>query len=103
MSSITTTHAIPDEVVRYCQSHGLLPYLETALRLVDECFQPIQRLELSVEPDPEVEDEAAVIIDIRVAMTVDEVLKRREMYARRLVDAVPPAVTWEIVLVCNFV
>lgn len=99
MSSITTTHAIPDEVVRYCQSRGLLPHLETALRLADECFQPIHRLAVSVEPDPEVQDEEKVVIDIWLTMSVDEAVGHQSAYNRRWVDLAPPEAINQIVLI----
>ena len=98
MTSVVTSYALPEEVVRYCEQHDLLGHLETALRLAEEYFHPIERLEAEVQPDPEVENEETVIIDIWVRLGIEESIKRKAAWGRRWVESIPPSVIGQIVL-----
>lgn len=99
MTSVMTSYVLPEDVVTYCEQHDLLGHVETALRLAEEYFQPIERLEVEVQPDPEVESLDSVIIDIWVKMSVEEAIKRDALFTRSWVTSVPPVAVAEIILV----
>lgn len=95
MPHLVAPYLVPDDVVAYCAAHQLTPYLEIALRLAEETFAPIERLEVGVEPDPEV-DEEYVVIDLWARLSVDEGISRKERYTHRWVASVPPSVIGKI-------
>ncbi|HEY8751335.1 MAG TPA: hypothetical protein VIM11_25355 [Tepidisphaeraceae bacterium] len=98
MSAIITTHVLSEEVISYCEAHNLLNHLETALRLADECFKPIENLEVSVEPDPEVEGVETVVIDIWIRASVEVGLAQKSAYTKRWITSVPADILGRIAL-----
>ena len=97
MPPTVAPYTIPEEVARYCAANQLTPYLKTALRLAEEVFAPIQRIEVVLEPDPEV-DEEYVVIDVWLDLPVDETITRKQLYTRRWVASIPPSVIGRIQL-----
>ncbi|HEY2586750.1 MAG TPA: hypothetical protein VGI81_13385 [Tepidisphaeraceae bacterium] len=73
---------IPQDVERFCISHGILSDLHLAIRLADETFAPIREWQFSVEVDPETDDDA-VVIDVRASMPVDEAVERHWRFAEK--------------------
>jgi hypothetical protein len=98
MTTITTSLALPEDVARYCEKQDLSGHLESALRLGEEFFHPIERLEVEIQLDPEVENEETVIIDIWVKMSVETALHRDKLFTQRWATSVPPAALKAIVL-----
>jgi hypothetical protein len=102
MSAITT-HVLPEEVVTYCESHDLLGHLEVALRLADDCFRPIERIEVSVEPDPELEGVETVVIDVWTKGSVELGLIHKSDYTKRWVSSAPADVLGRFALILNLI
>jgi len=86
---------IPPEVLAFCSSEQLLPYLLRAIQLAEECFSPISDLELELDADHESGEQRA-IINVAVAMPVDQVLARYSKFTRQWVSDVPPEVRHRI-------
>jgi len=89
MPSVAVPHHVPDSVHQFCASHGLLPHLMTALRLVEKTFSPIHCLQVSVEVDPET-DEEAIVIDLALESRVSQARDQKRVYTRRWVESAPP-------------
>jgi hypothetical protein len=100
MPPVAAPYTIPKEVARYCTANHLTPHLETALRLAEECFAPVQRIEVVLEPDPEVDAEY-VVIDVWTNGSVDEAVSRKEQYTRRWVASIPSWVIGRIRLLSH--
>lgn len=88
----TTTKALgppyPAEVVQFCARHHLLPFLETAVRLAGESFDPLDELRVARESDPETGDEY-LVIDVIGRGTLDSVLQQHRRYTERWVAQAP--------------
>jgi hypothetical protein len=91
---------IPPEVAQFCTANGITGDLRLALQLANEIFAPIDRTRLSLEVDPET-DEETVAIDIFVPLDVDEALRRERAYSIRWVTAATPAARGLIRMLCN--
>lgn len=87
-------------VVTYCDQNHLLEPLQTALRIVECAFGPAAQSRVSLEPDPET-DEEYLVIDVATNLPVDEAVGRKQEYTRLWVQAVPPAVIGKIRLVLD--
>jgi hypothetical protein len=101
MPTTTATAALlPAPVLTYCDQNRLLEPLQTALRLVERAFGPTAQPRVSLEPDPET-DEEYLVIDVATNLPVDEAVGRKQEYTRLWVQAVPPAVIGKIRLVLD--
>ena len=98
MPPVAASYTIPEEVARYCAAHQLTPHLETALRLAEEIFAPIERIEVVLEPDPE-GDQEYVVIDVWPVNDGRDALSKYYDYTRRWVSSIPPAVIGQISLI----
>ena len=87
-SAITLERDLSGPVYQYSLRHHLLPHLQTALGLAESHFSPIQNLDVSVDTDPET-DEEKLVIDITLAMEIDDVLGRKQAYTRDWINAAP--------------
>ena len=100
MSPVAAPYTIPAEVAQFCATHHLASHLETALRLAEEVFAPIQRIEVVLEPDPEV-DEEYLIVDVWPRLSPEEAFSRKPRYTREWVRSVPPSVIGKISLILH--
>jgi hypothetical protein len=100
MPPVTATHVVPDEVAQYCAAHQLSAALETALRLAEETFAPVRRLEVTLEPDPEVNAEY-VVLDVWPGLSAAEAFSRKQRYTHQWVRSVPPSVVGRIRLMLH--
>ena len=89
MPSVAAPRVLPEDVSRYCAAHQLTPYLETALRLAEEAFAPVQRLQITLEADPETGEEY-LVIEVAMGDRGDRVLEQKKRYTRAWVQAAPP-------------
>lgn len=83
----------PQEVWKFALTHELIPHLETAVRLVRECFPTVQKIKLLYEIDWEVSDRSWIAIDIGDIITVgtqEVILERYNRFTREMVRQVPP-------------
>lgn len=91
---------LPATVVAFCAQDNLLPHLETALRLADLHFQQPQDVHVTVDTDPET-DEQTILIDLTIKMPPDEAVERKRAYTRQWVQAVPVDAIGKIRLLFN--
>jgi hypothetical protein len=87
--------AIPDDVLKYCESWGLVPDLYAAFRIAEEAYAPAKGWKIAMEPDPEIEDEY-VVIDVVTSGNLDEVLQKQDTFMHRWSRAANPEATWRI-------
>lgn len=97
------TSAQPDlvlspEVRVFCEKRDLVNYLRVALRLATHLFDPPDKPRVTLETDPETDDES-VVIDIAAPMEVDEAVEKMREYTRQWVQSAPPDVLGLIRLV----
>jgi len=89
---------MPDAVRQFAQKNALVPHLETALRLVHECFPSVKNIQLAYEFDWEVEDENWIAINIQVSGKPDQVLEQYLFFNRQMIQQIPPEKSDKILL-----
>jgi hypothetical protein len=104
IASTETRHSVPpkkvelpriaglpasEEVWRFAQENALAPHVETAVRLAREAFKGIREIKLSYAPDPEIPHWEAIVIDLYVTGSLDELLRADQNYRRAFIAAVP--------------
>jgi hypothetical protein len=92
--------AFPPDVRKFCEDRGILGYLRLALQLATQTFQLHSDPLVTIETDPET-DEEAVVIDVSSPMTCDEAVGRKLQYTRQWVQSVPPDVIGTIRLILS--
>jgi hypothetical protein len=88
LAGLTTS----EEVWRFAVAHDLIPHLETAVRLVRECFPTVRAIKLLYEVDWEVENRSWIAInigDIETVGTQEAILERYDRFTRDMVRQVP--------------
>lgn len=80
---------VPDAVWQFAQNNALVTHLETALRLVHECFPSVKNIKLAYEFDWEVEDESWIAINIQVSGKPDQVLEQYLFFNRQMTQKMP--------------
>jgi hypothetical protein len=80
---------MPDTVWQFARKNALFPHLETALRLVHECFPSVKTIKLAYEFDWEVENESWIAINIQVPGAVDNVLEQYLFFNRQITQQIP--------------
>jgi len=78
-----------DEVWEFAQKHRLAPHLETAVRLVKNTFHDIQRMYLTFEPDPEIQNLDGIAINIKAGGTLKKLVQQDQTFAQRFVQELP--------------
>jgi len=86
-----TELSLPPDVCRFCKDHGILDYLWLALRRAAQKFESTRDPRVTLETDPET-DEEAVIIDLSPPMGCHDAVERELQFTRQWVQAVPPDV-----------
>ena len=92
--------AFPPDVRKFCEDHGILDYLGLALRLATHTFELDGDPRLTLETDPET-DEESVAIDISSQIGCDEALELERQFTRQWVQSVPPDAIGMIRLILN--
>src|SRR5574341_328655 len=80
---------MPDTAWQFARKNALFPHLETALRLVHECFPEVKSIKLAHEFDWEVENESWIAINIQVPGEVDNVLEQYLFFNRQIMQQIP--------------
>lgn len=88
------------DVRAFCEDHGIIEHLRLALRLATETFELDGDPRLTVETDPET-DEESVAIDVLSHMSCDEALDRERQFTLQWVQSVPAPVLGMIRLILN--
>jgi len=92
--------AFPPEVRKFCEDRGVLDYLRLALQIAAQTFELHGDPLVTIETDPET-DEEAVVIDVSSPLSCDEAVERKLQYTRRWVQSVPPDVIGTIRLILS--
>jgi len=79
---------VPDDVLQFCEREGVLEYLRLADELIARHFPDAELLDIAVAEDPETA-ENAVVIDLGVNASPEELLVREDAFTRSWVDRVP--------------
>jgi hypothetical protein len=82
--------AASDEVWRFAARNDLLAHLETAVRLVKECFLQIGKMSFTFEIDPEIENESWISIHAAIKGKLDDLLQQWQAFDRAMVRNLPP-------------
>jgi len=99
-TTVQSTQNVPKDVLAFCSKSNLAPYLDLALQLARECFDPVRRLNLEIEFDPDT-DEERVIVEVGIEMPVNEVLERNSEYTSQWVAQAPLEARQKIRLLYN--
>ncbi|MCI0693325.1 hypothetical protein L0337_15135 [candidate division KSB1 bacterium] len=89
---------MPDTVWQFARKNALFPHLETALRLVHECFPEVKSIKLAYEFDWEIKNESWIAINIQVPGEVDNVLKQYLFFNRQIPQQILPDKSDKILL-----
>jgi hypothetical protein len=89
---------VPDDVLRFAEKHELLPYLETAILLVRECFSSVKKIQLAYEIDWEAENESWIAVNIQAPGKADKVLQQYLRFNQQMIQQIPPAKSDKILL-----
>jgi hypothetical protein len=92
--------ALPPDVRKFCEARGVLDYLNLALRLAAQTFELDGDPRMTVETDPET-DEESVVIDVSSPVGCDEALEQEHQFTRQWVASVPPDVIGTFCLILN--
>jgi len=92
--------APPPDVCKFCDDQGILDYLRLALRLAAQTFELNGDPRLTLETDPET-DEQSVAIDVWSPMSCEEAVERKLRYTRQWVQSIPPNVIGMIRLIVS--
>lgn len=78
-----------EEVWRFAAANELIPHLETAVQVVREAFHKTGKMRFSYQIDPEIENEACVIIHAEVSGTLEELVHQDWAYTKAIVRTLP--------------
>ena len=82
-------YTVSTEVWKFAAAHDLLPHLETAVRLVRECFPTVRKIEFKYVVDPEIANWSWIAIAIKVSGTVEVVLAQMNRFDDEMIKQVP--------------
>ncbi|MCL4706261.1 hypothetical protein KJ068_13920 [bacterium] len=82
-------YQVSREVWQFAVVNDLLPHLETAVRLVYDCFAAVKKIEFVYVIDPELENNSWITIEAAVSGTVEEVLAQTNQFDREMIKQVP--------------
>jgi hypothetical protein len=102
MQPAVAPYTIPEEVARYCAATQLTPYLDTAIRLAEEAFSPVRRLQVSLEADPET-GEDYLFITVAIDDRGEQVLEQKKRFTRAWVQSAPPEIRRKFSISYDFV
>ncbi|MGH7454805.1 MAG: hypothetical protein ACRENG_25840 [bacterium] len=82
-------YAVSNEVWRFAVENDLILHLETAIRLVHECFPTVSEVRLLHEIDWEIEDRSWVTIETKITGTIEDILQQYNQFTVSMVREVP--------------
>lgn len=83
-------YLVPDEVWQFAVQNDLLAHLETAIRLVHECFATVNDVKLAYETDWEIENKNWIAIEIKTVGEIEDILAQYNRFTMQMVRQVPP-------------
>jgi hypothetical protein len=81
----------PEEVWAFANQNDLFLHLETAIRLVHECFPSVKTIKLNYEIDWESENESWIAINIEAPGEVAKILQQYLLFNQRIIQQIPPS------------
>jgi hypothetical protein len=90
--------AVSDEVWQFAAAHDLKPHLETAIRLVHECFPTVSDVQLLYQIDWEIENRSYIVIEIKITGSLPTLLEQYDRFTSQMVRQVPPEKGDKIIL-----
>jgi len=78
-----------EEVWRFIVANELSHHLEAAVRVVREAFHKTGKMRFTYQIDPEIENEACVIIHAEVSGTLEELVREDWAYTKAIVRTLP--------------
>jgi hypothetical protein len=91
-------YAVSDEVWQFAAAHDLKPHLETAIRLVHECFPTVSDVQLLHEIDWEIENRSYIVIEIKITGSIPAILEQYDRFTTQKIRQIPPEKRDKIVL-----
>jgi len=91
-------YAVSDEAWRFAVANDLIPHLETAMRLVHECFPTLSEVQLLHEIDREMENKSWIAIEIKITGSQASILEQYNRFTLQMIRQVPPAKREKILL-----
>ncbi len=91
-------YAVSDEVWQFAVANDLRPHLETAIRLVHECFPTASDIQLLYEIDWEIENRSYIVIEIKITGSIPSLLEQYDRFTTQMVKQVPPEKGEKIIL-----
>ena len=91
---------LPQEVIDFCTQRGLSADLQLAISFAHEFFDPIRKLSVALEIDPETGD-YYVVVNVCRSLPVNEALSRRRVYTTRWVQSASPEAIEKIRMVTD--
>ncbi len=89
---------VSDEAWDFAVANALLPNLETAVRLVHDCFSAVAEIQLLHEADWEMENNSWITIAINVSGTTGQLLEQYHRFTAEMIKQVPPDKSDKILL-----
>jgi hypothetical protein len=90
--------AVSDEVWQFAVANDLIPHLETAIRLVHECFPTVSDVQLLYEIDWEIEGRSYIVVEIKITGSIPALLEQYDRFTTQKIKQVPPEKRGKIVL-----
>jgi len=91
-------NAVSDEVWRFAAANDLKPHLETAIRLIHECFPTLSDVQLLYEIDWDVENRSYIVIEIKIIGSIPALLEQYDRFTLQIIRQVPPEKRDKIIL-----
>ncbi|MCI0696042.1 hypothetical protein L0337_29085 [candidate division KSB1 bacterium] len=91
-------YAVSDEVWQFAAANDLIPHLETAVRLVYECFPTVSDIQLLHEIDWDVENRSYIVIEIKITGSIASILEQYDRFTLQKIRQVPPEKRDKIIL-----
>jgi hypothetical protein len=91
-------YAVSDEVWQFAAANDLRPHLETAIRLVHECFPTVSDVQLLYEIDWEIENRSYIVIEIKIAGSIPALLEQYDRFTTQKIRQIPPEKRDKIIL-----
>jgi hypothetical protein len=91
-------YAVSDEVWQFAAANDLIPHLETAIRLVHECFPTVSDVQLLHEIDWDVENRSYIVIEIKITGSIPALLEQYDRFTTQKIRQIPPEKRDKIIL-----
>ncbi len=99
-----TSPALPADVIAFATEQGVAKALPKVLEMTKRIFPSARRLQVFLEPDPEIADLTFIVFEVEVAgLEVSQAVEAQWQWCRELSQCCPAAREVPIVLGMNLV